>query len=213
MEEALPAFSAGVISTIICNPLDTLRINYQINNRLVFSFTKGLGYGLLAIPSFWTVYFPVYKSTKETLGNSISAYFACCLGSTISTPFWILRQKAQTGKRHSFVNTPIKNYYNGILTTYLINLSFAVHMPVYEFIKNKIENNTFNIFLATSFSKTFAACIFYPLDTIRAKFRNGDTIRGLKPLDFYKGLSIYLIRSIPYHCSVFCTYEFIKKRM
>ncbi len=213
MEEVFPAFSAGVISTIICNPLDTLRINYQINNKLVISFTKGLGYGLLAIPSFWTVYFPVYKSTKETLGNSMSAYLACCLGSTFSTPFWILRQKAQTGKKHSFVNTPIKNYYNGILTTYLINLSFTVQIPVYEFIKNKIENNTFNIFLATAFSKTFAACIFYPLDTIRAKFRNGDTIRGLKPLNFYKGLSIYLIRSIPYHSSVFCTYEFIKKRM
>ena len=31
MEEVMPALTAGLVSTILCNPLDTLRINYQLN--------------------------------------------------------------------------------------------------------------------------------------------------------------------------------------
>ena len=86
-------------------------------------------------------------------------------------------------------------------------------MPLYDYLKNKNNNSTFNTFLNTSISKTVATCIFYPLDTIRAKIRNGDCIKKMKVRDYYKGITIYLVRSIPYHTSVFCTFEFIKKLM
>ena len=33
MEEVLPALSAGVISTVVCNPLDVIRVNYQLNKK------------------------------------------------------------------------------------------------------------------------------------------------------------------------------------
>ena len=86
-------------------------------------------------------------------------------------------------------------------------------MPLYEYLKNKIENNTFNIFLITGFSKTIATSVFYPFDTVRAKIRNGESLNGMTLRGYYRGVSIYLLRSVPYHASVFCTYEFIKNRM
>ena len=62
MEEFIAAGTAGIISTIICNPLDTLRINYQLKNSINFKLEylyKGISYGIIAIPTFWTIYFPL----------------------------------------------------------------------------------------------------------------------------------------------------------
>lgn len=215
MEEVVPAICAGMVSTVICNPIDVIRINYQLNNKIKYDvslFSKGILYGIITIPTFWAIYFPCYKYlSKEEIPRPISAYLSCCLASTITTPLWILRQKSQTDRLH--IKTSFTKYYNGLLTTYLLNLSFVVQIPIYEYLKDKTDNSIFNTFLNVSFSKTAATCLFYPLDTIRARIRNSDPIRNLKIIDYYRGISVYLIRSIPYHSSVFCTFEFIKKFM
>ena len=212
MEEVLPALGAGIVSTFICNPLDTIRVNYQLNkpiNYTVSNLYRGLNYGIIAVPSFWAIYFPTYKKFKETeVPKPIAAYISCCTASTFSTPFWVLRQRAQTNKE--IKNMTISKCYRGLIPTYIVNLNFTVQIPVYEYLKDKTENNTFNTFLNTSISKTVATCIFYPIDTIRAKIRNGDSFK-LNPIEYYRGMGIYLIRSIPYHVSVFCTFEYIKK--
>ena len=212
MEEIVPALSAGIVSTFICNPLDTVRVNYQLNKQITYSIRilySGLKYGIIAVPSFWAIYFPMYKKIKETdVPKPIAAYISCCTASTFTTPFWVLRQRAQTGKEIN--NMSLINYYRGLIPTYIVNLNFIVQIPVYEYLKDKTENNTFNTFLNTSISKTIATCVFYPIDTIRAKIRNGDSIKQIKFIEYYKGMTIYLIRSIPYHASVFCTYEFVK---
>jgi hypothetical protein len=217
MEEILPAFSAGVISTIICNPLDVIRINYQLNNTMNLYnssvFYRGLGYSLLTIPSFWTIYFPIYKKLKKELPIPIAAYISSCVGSIFTTPLWVLRQKSMTSKYHCFKTAKFSEYYRGLNITFLVNLNFIIQIPVYEFLKTKVENNTTNIFLISSFAKVVSACVFYPLDTIRAKFRNGETLKGMKPFMYYRGIHIYLLRNIPYYSSVFCTYEFIKNKM
>ncbi len=215
MEEVIPALGAGVISTVICNPLDTLRINYQLNNSIKFNLNylyRGISYGIIAIPSFWTIYFPMYKKLKDTeLPKPISAYISSCVASTFTTPFWVLRQKLQTNKTTNGMN--IFNYYNGIIPTYLINLNFTVQIPLYEYLKDRSNNSTFNTFLNTAISKTVATCVFYPMDTIRVKVRNSDSFKNVKFTDYYRGMSIYLIRSIPYHAAVFCSFEFIKNLM
>ena len=217
MEEIIPGFFSGIVATVLCNPLDVIRINYQLKNKIYVSpkiFYKGLSYGVLAIPSFWVIYFPTYKQLKDKdyLPNFLSAYISCCVSSSITSPIWYLRQITQTDKLHNW-NEPILNYYRGLTHTYLTNLNFIVQIPTYEYLKTKVENNTFNIFLITSFSKTLSTSIFYPFDTIRAKIRNGDPINNINFKGYYKGISIYLLRSIPYHTSIFCTYEFIKKRI
>ena len=215
MNEILPALGAGIISTIVCNPLDTIRINYQLKNSINFKLNyiyKGISYGLIAIPTFWTIYFPLYKKLKETdIYMPVSAYIACCTASTFTTPFWVIRQRVQTDK--GLQGMTLAKCYRGLIPTYLINLNFTVQIPIYEFLKDRTDNSTFSTFLNTSISKTVSACVFYPMDTIRAKIRNSDPIRNIKFIDYYRGMSIYLIRSIPYHASVFCTFEYIKNLM
>jgi len=215
MEEVVPGLTAGLISTILCNPLDTLRINYQLNNKLELKFKylyRGVSYGLIAIPSFWTIYFPFYKKLKEEeIPKPVAAYMSCCIASTFTTPFWVLRQCLQTGKEPPKMS--VFNFYRGLIPTYIMNLSFLVQIPTYEYLKSKTNNNTFNTFLNVSVSKTFATCIFYPFDTIRAKIRNEESFKSIRLKEYYRGINIYLLRSIPYHTSIFCTYEFIKNLM
>ena len=141
----------------------------------------------------------------------------------------MIRFKYQTTDKFSIIDfykqNGIKSFYNGLISTYFVNASFIVQMPVYEKLKNDntiktiITNDTIRIFTITSIAKTLAACVFYPLDTIRAVGRNNHNLSILNILNklnknpsmYYSGISIYLLRSIPYHTSTFCTFEHFKK--
>ena len=115
-------------------------------------------------------------------------------------------------------------FYNALLSTYFINASFIIQMPLYEKlkssekIKNQISNDSLRIFSITSISKTVAACVFYPIDTIRTIKRNNHNDNIIKiinklnqnPIKYYSGLNVYLMRSIPYHSITFCTFEYCK---
>lgn len=218
----IPGICAGLLSSVICNPLDVMRINKQIDKTIILNRHtpfKGLGYGMITIPMFWGIYFPIYEFNKiknttsvyDKFFNSWVAYTSVCIASTVTTPLWVLRQKAQTGKLHEVPKMTFSQFYCGLIPTYFINLNFLVQIPMYEYLMSKTDNNTYNTFLNTAISKTVATCIFYPLDTIRVSMRNGE--HGYHRSQLYRGFNLYLMRSIPYHCSVFCTFEFVKNLM
>jgi len=220
MNEFIPGVCAGFVSTFICTPLDCIRLNYQVGNKVPKNIFRGIGIGLLTVPTFWGVYFPLNSYGREKVPLWLSAYLSCCVGSAITTPLWFLRQKIQTGVKHCFKTTPISVYYTGLVPTFILNANFIIQIPLYEYLKRKIENpDTKKVFLITAVSKTVSSSVVYPVDTIRSLMRNSpgvnfiELIKNLKIIEFYRGYSVYLMRSIPYHTSVFCTYEFIKKKL
>lgn len=221
MNEVIPGLFSGIISTFICNPLDMIRLNYQIGKKIDFSklkLTKGLAAGLYTIPLFWSIYFPMYSKLKEKTYKPLAAYLSCCTSSIVTAPLWYIRQMVQTDKVINLKKIKFKDYYTGTGATLIINGSFVIQIPVYEYLRDKIENLTVpKVFLITSFSKTLASSVFYPLDTLRSLKRNLPHhtyltfVKNLNILDYYRGYRVYLFRSLPYHCSIFCTYEFFKK--
>ena len=93
-------------------------------------------------------------------------------------------------------------------------------MPIYEYLKKKINNNnTFNIILITTISKTIATIITYPLDTIRTIKRDNNQLKLINiikqlnnnKIKYYSGIFYYLSRGIPTHIITFCTYEYLNK--
>lgn len=240
MSDFYAGLMSGLVSTFVCNPFDVIRINKQIGNKINYNLSflyRGIGSGLITIPSYWSIYFYSYKQLKDknkTQLSFINGYIASNISSTITCPLWFIRQKTQTfniikTEKFDFVKfykkNGIKSFYNALGSTYIINASFLIQMPLYEKLKlnNKlnqtINNDTFKIFLITSFSKTIASCVFYPIDTIRAIQResvNDNYFKIIKnlnknPINYYSGIIIYLIRSIPYHTTTFCTFEYFKK--
>ena len=228
---------SGIVSNTICNPLDVIRVNKQVGNKqniynLQF-LSRGLISGFITIPTFWSIYFDTYKKLKYYNSNKFSSifngYIASNIASTITSPLWMIRFKHQTTTNFNILEhykqNGIKSFYNGLVSTYIVNASFIIQMPLYEKLKNNnmiktiITNDTIRIFLITSIAKTFSACIFYPLDTVRAIGRNSNNLSifnilnklNKNPIMYYSGISIYLARSIPYYTSTFCTFEYIKK--
>lgn len=233
MNEFYAGLLSGLFSNIICNPFDVIRTNKQLNNKIYYNIsflTRGLKSGIITIPTFWSIYFESYKNLKEYNKSKykfLNGYLSSNIASTITCPLWFIRQKNQINDKFNLIDfykkNGIKPFYNALFNTYMINSSFIIQMPVYEKLKsneiisNLIQNETFRIFLITSFSKILASCVFYPLDTIRTLKRNNinesyfDIIKKLnkRPIKYYNGLSVYLIKSIPYHTSVFCIYEYL----
>ena len=228
---------SGLVSNTVCNPFDVIRTNKQLGNKVQYNFTflsRGLLSGFITIPTFWSIYFESYKNLKEINKNTLSflnGYIASNIASTITCPLWFIRQKNHVIKNFNILsfykNNGIKPFYNALLSTYFINASFVIQMPLYENlknnkkIKNQISNDSLRIFLITSISKTVAACVFYPIDTIRTIKRNNHNDSIIKiinnlnqnPIKYYSGLNVYLMRSIPYHTITFCTFEYFKKHL
>lgn len=231
------AIIAGSLATIVCNPFDIIRINmltksissvnairYIYNEHGIVGFYKGIKIGILTIPTFWSIYFPCYENMKNVYSTSVSAYLSCCFASTITSPLWYIRQKHQTftdfNTLEEIKKLRFKQFYSGLLSTYIINCNFIIQIPIYENIKSQefFINNPFNIFLATSFSKICASVVTFPLENCRVLSRQYPRLYTLEIItklhtkrNYYKGLTNYLIRSIPYHGVIFCTYEYLRQ--
>jgi hypothetical protein len=225
---------SGLVSNIICNPFDVIRTNKQLNKKINYNFkflTKGMLSGCLTIPTYWSIYFESYEKLKQLNKNKfyfLNGYIASNIASTITCPLWFIRQKNQGHNNFNVLLFYKKNgimpFYSALINTYLINSSFIIQMPLYEKlkknneIKNRINNDNFRIFLITAISKTISSCVFYPIDTLRTIKRNNhneDIISIINklnknPRNYYSGLNIYLLRSIPYHSITFCIYEYLK---
>lgn len=225
---------SGLVSNSICNPFDVLRANKQIGNKVQYNskfLFRGLFTGFLTIPTFWSIYFESYNKLKQINQNKLhflNGYIASNIASTFTCPMWFIRQKIHVNDNFNFLlfykNNGIIPFYNALFSTYIINASFIVQIPLYEELKKNyriksiISNDNLRIFFITSFSKTISACIFYPIDTIRTIKRNNyneniiNIIKRLNknPLLYYSGLHLYLLRSIPYYTTTFCTFEYFK---
>lgn len=226
---------SGIVSNTICTPFDVIRANRQLSYKIEWNYkflSRGLFSGFFTIPTFWSIYFESYNKLKQTNNNKLSflnGYLASNIASTITCPLWFIRQKNQVSNNFDVFLFYKKNgifpFYNALFSTYIINTSFIIQMPLYENLKknntlNKyISNDTLRIFFITAVSKTIAACVFYPIDTIRTIKRNNHKqcipfiikVLNKNPIMYYSGLSVYILRCLPYHTSTFCTYEYFKK--
>lgn len=225
---------AGSLATIICNPFDIIRVNVQTKGGTsldsisyiykksgIKGFYRGIGIGLITIPTFWSFYFPVYEYFKNDLSIPVAAYLAGNFASTITSPLWYIKQKMQTYSDLNVIKEikrlNVFQFYTGLTTTYVINSNFIIQIPIYEYIKTNIDKTTVNIFLTTSLSKIIASMITYPLENIRVLSRHHPTLHLYDIIkiihvnkSYYRGITNYLVRSIPYHAVIFCTYEYLR---
>lgn len=218
MNELYYGIISGTVSIIICNPLDTIRTRIQVNKLSFNKLHSGIGIGIITVSPFWGIFFYSKKELNKYFSLPISSYFAGNIGSTICSPLYYIRQNIQVNNNFSFIEiykkNGIKQFYTGIFETYLVNLSLFFQIPIYE----KLKNENYNIIFSTIISKTIGSFLTYPFDTLRTIKRtsnNNITIIDFlqKPNIWYKGISVYLLKCLPYHCSIFYTYEFLKKKI
>ena len=219
---------SGILATIICNPLDVIRTHKQLNKDYKLSINylyRGIGINLISVTSFWSLYFPVYNKLKKNNYGVFSGYISSNIASTILCPLFFIRQKYQVDNKFNLIQfynkNGIKPFYNSLIPTYIVNMSFLIQMPIYEFLKSSVDNDTFNISIISCLSKTVGTILTYPIDTIRTIKRthfNTSIINIIQKLNknkmkYYSGILTYLFRSLPSNIIIFCTYEYINKTL
>jgi hypothetical protein len=219
---------SGVLATLVCNPLDIIRLNIQSDrissnkaiNKIyktkgILGFYTGITTGLATIPTFWAIFFPSYEYLKNTeLNKGLCGYISVNLASTLTSPLWYIRQKHYTFSKFSILkeikNKKFYQFYSGLSTTYIINANFIFQMPLYELLKQHSDYSFFN----GALSKTLASLITYPLENLRVISRDNPTLsitncfkNLIKNKRYYFGIFNYILRSIPYHGTIFFVYE------
>ena len=225
----------GMFGTILGHPIDTLRVNYQINNKLPFIQTsklfihhyglKGLfngitfpmiGIGLEKMIVFGTFY--NLDKLQLTNNNLINGSIAGLSASIIVTPLEKIKILLQQGNKIKNININPKSLYKGfIATTLRESPGYAIYFATYETIKSK-DDSPFITFLKGCFTGSFCWLFIYPSDIIKTNVQNGLTYKesifkiyknGF--FGFFKGVELALLRAGILHGGVFMSFELSKK--
>jgi solute carrier family 25 folate transporter 32 len=121
---------AGVSSTIICSPLDVVKVRIQVQGSLgvlkysgpfqsirviiteegIRGLFRGIEPALMTVPLFWGMYFCFYDTFKQklerqtsfspTVTHLLSAVSAGAIGDIITNPLYVTRTRMQTTVLH-----------------------------------------------------------------------------------------------------------------
>jgi hypothetical protein len=203
------AFISGFISTLVCHPLEFLKVNYQNNNRnnrnIQNNFKKGLFINSLTYGLHYSIYYPIYTHLNERNNSPfMSAFIAQNISNILLNPLWVIRtQRMATDKEYSLLLKEFNfrnTLYRGLVPNALIGIQTGISFGLLEYL-NEVNNR--NIVINSFISKTVAGVLTYPIDTVRTIIRvNGnetlkDIIHSLKIKKMYSGLSFYLLKSVP----------------
>jgi hypothetical protein len=223
----MEGFISGFVGTLLTHPLEVLKVKTQINNQKIFNsnfltngniLTNGnflkngnfLTNGIFLNPTIYglhyLIYFNVYNELKNNNFYSFSAAFtAQGTSSLILNSLWVIRTK-KMGLGMSYSNIlkdfNISYFYRGLGYTNLICLQTSTTFGIMDYLNTVNDNPTINAFL----SKTISGIIYYPFDTIKNVIRSETNVSSNELLfnlskegflRFYRGLSFYLIKSVP----------------
>jgi len=173
---------------------------------------KGLVPIILGYFPTWTIYFSVYEPAKEYYSvlfpswvfvtNSCSAITAGAASTILTNPIWVVKTRLmlQTnmgenithykGTLDAFIKISkqegIRTLYSGLVPSLLGLFHVAIHFPVYEKLKTRMQcysvkynddgslQQTINIkrlIMASSFSKMIASLITYPHEILRTRMQ------------------------------------------
>jgi len=185
--------SAEIISAIISYPINTLKTNAQIGNKLTWRkpslLFKGVKYCVLNEIINGIVFYSVFDSLDKK-GPFIQGACSTIAAMTFSHPVYLRRKLAQVGK-----STSISHNYDGFSSA-LLNCvpTVALNFTLKEQIANRLNLGIMSGYLSTALSMI----ITHPLDTyttcmiIKAPVRIIDTLKfkGFAHRFLEKGLTI-----------------------
>lgn len=221
------------VAEIFTLPICTIRTNYQtdLNHRNIFSCTKSLydQHGLkifykasasamasqiISLSTKYTFYHMIknYRKTdnSDILNNMINGALGGIFSSIISHPFDVIKVFHQQNLNYSeeFKKTGYKLPYRGYSKSFIKTLTLsALLFPTYDFYKTKLNDPILSS-IATTFSITF---ILHPIDYLKVRgISNLELYSHKSFFDYYRGISLSLLRSVPHFTIVMYTTEKIK---
>jgi solute carrier family 25 carnitine/acylcarnitine transporter 20/29 len=228
----------GMLGTIISHPIDTLktRVQTQISIKNAIKqrkFYNGIMYPIILVPIEKSFVFGITSITKSYDINSFgSGFIAGFVSTLIVTPMEYLKINMQNDIKINLKKLSIRKAYSGIFPTICRESpGYGVYFVTYDYLNNNHnkEKSLTKNFIFGGITGFTSWLVIYPTDLIKTKIQNINNTQSLtqiiksvyntnpndntfkKTLNFYKGLNLALMRSIPLHAGVFLGYELSKK--
>ncbi len=157
--EFLAGIVAGSVTAFFMSPLDVARVRLQVQAKVlpvhlraenafhalrliaregVRGYFRGYSVACLAVPLFWSTYFPLYQGGKDSLkrrfeadkppqnraltgtevfiSQAVAAIGAAMVCDVLTNPFWLVRTRLQTQHLHALVggDTGLVKYSNWV---------------------------------------------------------------------------------------------------
>jgi hypothetical protein len=208
-------------------------IKYIYTKRGFSGFFKGLPVSLTSQPVFWGMFYQTKSlnlqfSTNKISNDVINNVVCGSVGSFVANPLYVLKTRFQARTNtHTYFKMAydmyktekITQFFSGYLSTALNNLKLGIQLPLYSYLKENQQLNTFN---SAGIAKFISTTLFYPLDIIRTLQRNSsETLSITKSLHmiytnngfsgFYRGVILYNVYSTPNFIILMYATDFLLK--
>lgn len=219
---------------IVTLPLCTIKTNFQVNNtaslrkEILSIYTKNgmKGFYGASVPAIFGqvvstsskfTFYQIIKHERKThdgdlLNNSLNGMVGGILGSLLSHPIDVVKNSYQRDKQifNEIKKAGYKTFYRGYTQTIAKNIMlYGTLFPLYDKYKTLFNGNVIQSTVLT----TITTCtLLQPIDYIRTRYMAGNFNNiGWNPINYYKGFSISLTRSmIHFSLTMFVTENIFK---
>ena len=215
MNEFTLGTCVGMVQTVIGHPLDTLKTNYQNNQKLklnknaVGTLFRGMTYPLFSTTIINGFLFYSNDSFKQFHKNSfVSGFMTGIICSPMINIFETCKVKRQLNEK---IGINLIKYSKLGFTATLMRESFgaSLYFGTYDYLKDK----KYNSFISGSSAGVISWLLTYPFDVIKTRLQSGldknwkqAVMRG----GLTNGLKICLLRSFVVNGFSFMVYDYIK---
>jgi solute carrier family 25 carnitine/acylcarnitine transporter 20/29 len=230
----LSSFIAGIFTTLIGYPLDTIKTRIQLNNSSALVITKNLikNEGVLAfykgasLPLIYgcflnsLLFSTEHFTYKYTQNHYYSGFISGLIIGTALCPFDLIKIKFQSNATNLHFKDIYKSYINKEFQFYkALPLSFfrdsfgcSIYFGTYFYLQNSYNNPLINGGIAGAVSWIYS----YPFDVIKTNQQLNNTtllntIKKIKYDQYYKGLGIMIARTMLTNALKFYIFENTKK--
>ncbi|MBP02613.1 MAG: hypothetical protein CMM25_07370 [Rhodospirillaceae bacterium] len=205
---------SGTFTALFLSPLDAIRVQQQLNEKMTISrktFNRA-GLGCMASqPLFWSIFWGLRQNIKQTpIPSPIQALVTSCAASTLCNPLFCFRTRISSTQNFDKTVADVwrgtwnlkDKWTRGLGTTYFHNIQFGALVPLTEHIRQPRDSLTTTI-LKTAIAKTIVGTLWYPSEVYRSEIRMGSNIRPIDFLTqnkfdvFWRGYGIFLLRTVP----------------
>lgn len=230
MLDLIPGFIQGIVRVLVSYPFDYIRTNIQtqqyqsiteflkINNIKMRNLYKGLSVPLLTVPLDRAIQFCIFERCRNySYTNSQSSLIATLISSIYSIPINYLQTQIMTNKNKigkiNYKELSYKGFYSDISRNFL---SSFLYLSIYGELRNRIPEEKHNYFIFGVITSSLMWGCVYPLDTIRVLKQTAEKsyieiIKSTLIKNYYRGLPIVILRSVPSSGLGMVSYEYSRK--
>lgn len=222
--------ASTALAEILTLPTCTIKTNYQTSSnatireviKMIYSWggiksfysasLPSIGGQILSTSSKYTIYRYLDSNDEYPIKNKmINGMTSGVLSTLMTHPVDCVKIHWQENNKvwPLLKSEGIKKLYQGYSKSFSkVIVSSSLFYLLYDTIKNKISNPI----ISSGISAIISTFIMHPLDYLKVRHISGKTLyTGWNPINYYKGLSINMLRIVPHFIITMTSIEYMKK--